>query len=111
MHDMNEIIGSHDFLFVVLDTLRYDVASSLCAAGRTPTLQRHLPDHATDHGQEAAWLRDQDGRLIRLEPLAAPRVWWLLGRWWLLGVVAGAAIARASSSSDDEKGPRRAEAP
>lgn len=46
MHDMNEIIGSHDFLFVVLDTLRYDVASSLCAAGRTPTLQRLLPNRA-----------------------------------------------------------------
>ena len=34
--DMNEIVGSHDLLLVTLDTLRYDVAEELAAAGRLP---------------------------------------------------------------------------
>jgi arylsulfatase A-like enzyme len=37
------LIGSHDLLFVTLDTLRYDVAAELLAAGRTPTLAGVLP--------------------------------------------------------------------
>jgi hypothetical protein len=41
---MNEIVGSHDILLVTLDTLRYDVAAELAAAGRIPHLTRHLPD-------------------------------------------------------------------
>jgi arylsulfatase A-like enzyme len=41
--DMNEIVGSHDLLLVTLDTLRYDVAEELMAAGRLPTLERALP--------------------------------------------------------------------
>jgi Sulfatase len=41
--DMNAIVGSHDILFVTLDTLRYDVAAELHAAGRTPALARFLP--------------------------------------------------------------------
>ncbi|GHE98360.1 membrane protein [Streptomyces fumanus] len=41
--DMNEIVGSHDLLLVTLDTLRYDVAAELAAAGRLPNLTRHLP--------------------------------------------------------------------
>lgn len=41
--DMNEIVGSHDLLLVTLDTLRYDVAEELAAAGRIPNLVRHLP--------------------------------------------------------------------
>ncbi|MFJ3582476.1 STM4013/SEN3800 family hydrolase [Streptomyces sp. NPDC090127] len=41
---MNEIVGSHDLLLVTLDTLRYDVAAELAAAGRIPNLARHLPD-------------------------------------------------------------------
>jgi Sulfatase len=41
--DMNAIVGSHDLLFVTLDTLRYDVAAEVVAAGRTPALVRVLP--------------------------------------------------------------------
>ncbi|GAA4311160.1 arylsulfatase A-like enzyme [Actinomadura luteofluorescens] len=44
MHDMNEVIGSHDVLLVTLDTLRYDVAAELAAAGETPTLTGLLPE-------------------------------------------------------------------
>ena len=43
MLDMNLIVGSHDILFVTLDTLRYDVARDLCARGRTPNLAALLP--------------------------------------------------------------------
>jgi hypothetical protein len=42
--DMNEIVGSHDLLFVTLDTLRYDVAAEELAAGRLLNLARVLPD-------------------------------------------------------------------
>ena len=34
--DMNAMVGSHDLLLVTLDTLRYDVAAELAAAGRHP---------------------------------------------------------------------------
>ncbi|MCO5999044.1 STM4013/SEN3800 family hydrolase [Actinoallomurus rhizosphaericola] len=44
MRDMNAVVGSHDLLLVTLDTLRYDVAAELMAAGRTPTLAAVLPD-------------------------------------------------------------------
>jgi hypothetical protein len=37
------LIGSHDLLFVTLDTLRYDVAVREHAAGNTPNLARLLP--------------------------------------------------------------------
>ncbi|WP_305788652.1 STM4013/SEN3800 family hydrolase [Symbioplanes lichenis] len=40
---MRDLIGSHDLLFVTLDTLRYDVAVDCLAAGRTPALARVLP--------------------------------------------------------------------
>ncbi|HEX5541171.1 MAG TPA: STM4013/SEN3800 family hydrolase [Micromonospora sp.] len=40
---MKKLIGSHDLLFVTLDTLRYDVAAELMATGRTPNLARALP--------------------------------------------------------------------
>lgn len=39
--DMNEIVGSHDILFVCLDTLRYDVAMREQEAGGTPVLNRY----------------------------------------------------------------------
>ncbi len=42
--DMNAVVGSHDILLITLDTLRYDVAAELAAAGRIPNLTRHLPD-------------------------------------------------------------------
>lgn len=41
--DMNQIVGSHDLLFVTLDTLRYDVAVELLETGRLPNLARVLP--------------------------------------------------------------------
>jgi hypothetical protein len=44
--DMTEIVGRYDILFVTLDTLRYDVAADLAAAGRTPTLTGVLPGGA-----------------------------------------------------------------
>src|SRR5512135_1603908 len=40
---MNQIVGTHDLLFVVLDTLRYDVATRLLDEGRTPNLAARLP--------------------------------------------------------------------
>ncbi|HEY8504971.1 MAG TPA: hypothetical protein VIL46_10340, partial [Gemmataceae bacterium] len=36
-------IGTHNIILVTLDTLRYDVARDLWAAGRTPGLARVLP--------------------------------------------------------------------
>ncbi|GAB2679310.1 STM4013/SEN3800 family hydrolase [Nocardia goodfellowii] len=41
--DMNEVVGHDDLLLVTLDTLRFDVAAELVAAGRLPNLARHLP--------------------------------------------------------------------
>jgi hypothetical protein len=43
MRDVNALVGTHDILFVTLDTLRYDVAARLHAGGRTPHLSAHLP--------------------------------------------------------------------
>src|SRR5689334_15423659 len=37
------LIGSHDLLFITLDTLRYDVAQDLFRQGRLPTIERYLP--------------------------------------------------------------------
>lgn len=42
--DMNTVVGTHDLLLLTLDTLRYDVAVELAAAGRTPHLARLLPE-------------------------------------------------------------------
>ncbi len=41
--DMNEVVGRDDLLLLTLDTLRYDVAVELTAAGRLPHLAAHLP--------------------------------------------------------------------
>lgn len=41
--DMNAVVGGHDLLLVTLDTLRYDVAARLMAAGRLPNLRRAIP--------------------------------------------------------------------
>lgn len=38
-----ELVGSHNLLFITLDTLRYDVARDMLAAGRTPNLAAMLP--------------------------------------------------------------------
>ncbi len=43
MLNPNELLGSHDVLFVTLDTLRYDVAVAALEAGDTPNLARVLP--------------------------------------------------------------------
>lgn len=39
---MNEIVGTHDIVFVVLDTLRFDAATDAMALGETPHFQRIL---------------------------------------------------------------------
>ncbi len=41
--DMHDIVGSHDILFVTLDTLRFDAAQRCFEHGRLPTLAAHLP--------------------------------------------------------------------
>ncbi|MBD1920737.1 STM4013/SEN3800 family hydrolase [Microcoleus sp. FACHB-831] len=41
--DINNLIGTHDILFITLDTLRYDVAKKLLEEGRTPNLAKVLP--------------------------------------------------------------------
>ena len=43
MRNVNALIGTHDILFVTLDTLRYDVAARRHAEGRTPNLSAVLP--------------------------------------------------------------------
>ncbi len=43
MLNANRLVGTHDVLFVTLDTLRHDVAVDLCAGGRTPNLSAVLP--------------------------------------------------------------------
>src|SRR5256714_15429905 len=42
--NMNDVVGTHDILFVTLDTLRYDVAVQELAAGRLPNVARELPN-------------------------------------------------------------------
>jgi hypothetical protein len=39
MHNMNNVVGSHDIVLITIDTLRYDVA----ATTPTPVLAGHLP--------------------------------------------------------------------
>lgn len=39
--DMNKVVGSHDILFVCLDTLRYDAAIEEEKSGGTPVLNRY----------------------------------------------------------------------
>ncbi len=43
MLNARELIGTHDVLFITLDTLRYDVAVRMLEEGRTPNLAAHLP--------------------------------------------------------------------
>lgn len=43
MVNVSQVVGSHDILFVTLDTLRYDVAAQLHGLGRTPNLAAVLP--------------------------------------------------------------------
>lgn len=39
-----DVVGSHDIIWITLDSLRYDVARDTMAAGRTPNLARFLPN-------------------------------------------------------------------
>ncbi|MEK8034577.1 STM4013/SEN3800 family hydrolase [Ideonella sp. DXS29W] len=41
--DMNAVVGTHDIVFVTLDTLRYDVAQAEFEQGRLPVFQSLLP--------------------------------------------------------------------
>lgn len=41
--DMHAIVGTHDVLFITLDTLRHDAAQRCFREGRLPVLSRHLP--------------------------------------------------------------------
>jgi len=68
MPDMNAIVGTHDIVFITLDTLRFDVASALMKAGRTPNFsawigkdweKRHTPGtftYAAHHAFFAGFL-------------------------------------------------------
>ncbi len=84
---MRTLIGTHDILMVTLDTLRYDVAAELAAAGRTPHLaavlpggrweRRHSPasfTYAAHHAFFAGFLPTPDapGRHERLFAAAFP---------------------------------------
>ncbi|WP_127960135.1 STM4013/SEN3800 family hydrolase [Serratia microhaemolytica] len=40
---MKSLIGSHDILFITLDSLRFDVAQQAHDAGKTPEISRYLP--------------------------------------------------------------------
>ncbi len=40
---MNDIVGKNDIIFITLDTLRYDVAQQLWAAGKLPNFSKWLP--------------------------------------------------------------------
>jgi hypothetical protein len=48
MIDVPTLIGTHDILFITLDTLRYDVAQKLFEHGRTPFLASLLPDRGRE---------------------------------------------------------------
>ena len=39
--DMSKVVGSHDILFICLDTLRYDAAAEEEKNGGTPVLNRY----------------------------------------------------------------------
>lgn len=42
--DMHRIVGSHDIVFITLDTLRFDVAERCFREGRTPNFARFFPE-------------------------------------------------------------------
>jgi hypothetical protein len=52
--DLKHTIGSHDLLFVTLDTLRYDVAERLVEQGRTPNLAALLPGNRWEKRESPA---------------------------------------------------------
>ena len=54
MLDAKTLIGTHDLLFVTLDTLRYDVACDALRAGMTPNLESLLPGGVWEKRQSPA---------------------------------------------------------
>src|SRR5690349_10362406 len=46
MINANALLGTHDVLFMTLDTLRYDIARDALRHGRTPNLEAVLPGRA-----------------------------------------------------------------
>jgi Sulfatase len=44
MLNLNQVVGTHDIVFLTFDTLRYDVAHTLFEQGRLPNLTKLLPD-------------------------------------------------------------------
>lgn len=49
--NMHDIVGSHDVVFITLDTLRFDAAQEEFATGRLP----HLAHHLSPGGWEERW--------------------------------------------------------
>lgn len=47
--DMNALLLTHDLLWIVLDSLRYDVACDALAAGETPNLGKLIPEWEKRH--------------------------------------------------------------
>lgn len=45
MVNMQEIVGTHDILFITLDTLRYDAACDALKRGLTPNIAARLPNY------------------------------------------------------------------
>lgn len=54
MIDMNRVVGTHNIALITLDTLRFDVARDLCAAGRTPFFASVLPGGAWEERHSPA---------------------------------------------------------
>jgi hypothetical protein len=54
MMDASQLVGTHDILFMTLDTLRFDVAQTSLAQGQTPFLAAHLPDHTWEERHSPA---------------------------------------------------------
>jgi hypothetical protein len=54
MIDARSLVGTHDVLFVTLDTLRYDAAREALAAGQTPHLAVLLPEGRWEERQSPA---------------------------------------------------------
>ena len=57
MLNASQLVGTHDVLFVTLDTLRYNVAAHLHATGRTPNLSALLPNGWEKRREELAELK------------------------------------------------------
>lgn len=45
MHNMNQIVGTHNIIWIILDTLRYDVAQNAFHQGALPVLSQYLPQN------------------------------------------------------------------